>query len=126
LASEGLTVARIEWNIFDAPNAILMQLARRRARTCFTDAVAESWVSDGYGTEIPARGKIATLLNKHLGINALKHMDGQGDEFVELDLEFSVKSALVLALENFRLWAREPFPGAEEFMQQLTDEGFFK
>lgn len=107
-----------------AADAILMQLAVRTTGTCLSDAVSATWVRDGSGSSTPARGKIASLLNKACGINALKHMDEKSDEFVDLDVEIAARLALVKALEHFRLWARERFPGAEVFEQQLRDEGF--
>lgn len=90
-----------------AADAILSQLVLNAGKEPFVDHVRT--IEEALSGVAPPRGKMTTHINNELDINALKHMDPEDDDFVEMDAQKSAIGAILKAVVNHkRLVEKEP------------------
>jgi len=90
-----------------AADAIFMALVLKAGKVPFVDYARK--VQEVHSGVTPSRGKYATHINNALSINALKHMDPEDDDFVELDVEQCAIGAILKAVVNYKeLVGHEP------------------
>lgn len=83
-----------------AADGILTALVIRKGKKPFVDYVC--MVEEAESGITPPRGKLGSHINDVLNINALKHMDEDGDEFVEMDVTECAVGAILKAVSNYK------------------------
>jgi len=83
-----------------AADAILHAMVLKAGKEPFVDYMVK--IEEAKSGTTPPRGKMATHINNELGINALKHLNEDDADHIEIDIDQCALGAIAKAIANYK------------------------